>query len=562
MSDAPAPPPAHRAAASRRATRATLAAVLLAAAALRLAGNSYGLPQAYAPDEVAKVETARALVASDFAHPPAQPSFLYYSLFVIAQAADLLGPALRTHGWVDAARFPAGHPALAIWLGRCYLALLGALTAWVVYRLARELAGRAAGVLAAAVYALAPLPIAAAQYLKEDTPLALFAAAALHLAARSVRTGRRGHLLRAAGAAGVAAAAKYPGAGAVLPVFAAAWLASPGASSRWRRTAAAAPAVLGVAALAFALVCPVLATRPLALLGGVGGQVRYLERGHHDGIAVSGRAHAFTFYLRRALGPGVGVPALAAAAGAVLWRHRRAQLALVAAWAVGYTAFAESMAAKPYPFYARYVLPAVPALAALAGVMLARLAALARERTARPAWRAAAAAALACALVPAAVRATAYAATALPDTRDRARAWALEHVPPGAVLWVSPYAPAIGPAPFEVRALDPARVTAALAAEPERQQWVMLVSFYYERYVENPRSRPELARQLGAALARRAAGATFANRWAACGYANPVVHVIPVSGRAPAAAAPVAARSPAPPGTSPARRSTGGRARG
>jgi len=503
-----------------------VAATLAAALAVRLAGNTYGLPHAYAPDEAAKAETARSLLARDFAHPTAQPSFLYYSLFVISTLAE---PARARVGSLDPRRFPPDYPLpFVIWLGRCFLAVLGTLTVWVVYRLGRELAGRGAGLSAAVVYAVAPLPIAATQYLKEDTPLALWATVALLLAVRAVRSGRRDHLLAGAAAAGLAFASKYAGAASVAIVLAAAALTP---ARRLRRVAADAVAVAGVFLLAFALVCPVLASRPQELLGSVGSQTRYLERGHHDGIAVSGPSQAFTFYLRRAVGPGLGWPALLAAAGGavVLWSRRRRAAALVLLWAAGYLAVAEAMPAKPYPFFARYVLPVAPPLAALAGVALAILIRMSRERWRAAAVRVAAALAAVLVLLPTTVSAAARAVTALPDTRDRAVAWALENVPPGAVLWMSPYSAPLGRARFEARPLDQAGLQEARRAQSERRHWVMLVSFYADRYLENPGARPQLSAFLSGLLDGAAGGATFRNRWVRFGYANPVVRVFPVT---------------------------------
>jgi 4-amino-4-deoxy-L-arabinose transferase-like glycosyltransferase len=513
------------------AHRLAVAAILAAALALRLAGNTYGLPHAYAPDEVAKIETARSLIGRDFAHPTTQPSFLYYSLFVITAIGDPVHGWLGRHGLVDARVFPPGDPLpFDIWLGRCFLAVLGTLTVWVVYRLGREIGGRATGTLAAAVYALAPLPIAATQYLKEDTPLALWTAATLLFAVRAQRSGRRDHLLAGAAAAGLAFASKYAGAAAVVIVLVAALVAPAASGRRVRRAATDIAAILGVFLLTFALACPVLATRPQELLGSVGSQTRYLERGHHDGIAVSGGSQAFTFYLRRAVGPGLGWPAfLAAAAGAaVLWRRRRGAAVLVGLWALGYAAVAEAMPAKPYPFFARYVLPAIPPLAALAGVAMAALAGAARARGRSPTARALAAVAATLVLAPLAVRAAAVAATALPDTRDQARAWVLANVPAGAVLWVTPYAPPIGPARFAVRPLDQERLGEARRARPGSEHWVMLVSFYTDRYLENPSARPHLSSFLGELQRGADGGPTFRNRWVAFGYANPVVRVFPV----------------------------------
>jgi len=529
--DRPAASPA-----ARRLASVAVALVLVGALALRLAGNTYGLPFPYAPDEVAKIDVARTLIERDFAHPPTQPSFLYYSLFVIVQVAEPLGSALSRHGWLDPRRFPAGDPVpFLIWLGRCFLAVLGTATVWLVYRLGRELAGRAAGMLAALVYAASPLAIAATQYVKEDTPLALWTTAALYFAARAVRRRRRDDLVLGGAASGLAFASKFSGVASVLVVLAAAALApaSVGAADRRRtgRRAADALAVVGSCVLAFVLACPVLATRPGMLLGGIGGQSSYLQRGHHDGIAVSGASQWFTFYLRRAIVPGLGWPALAAAvAGAVaLSRRNRGTAFLLVLWSLGYTAVAEAMPAKPYPFFARYVLPALPPLAALAGVALARLAALVRESRLTRARRLASAAtvvsALALVVAPAALRAV----TALPDTRDQARAWALANVPAGAVLWVSPYGPPIGPAPFEVRALDAQALANARRAQPARPQWALLVAHYYARHLEHPAARPELAGFLQRLLGQADAGVTFSNRWERFGYANPVVRVFPLA---------------------------------
>src|SRR6185436_3784668 len=129
-------------------------------------------------------------------------------------------------------------------------------------------------------------------------------------------------------------------------------------------------------------------------------------------------------------------------AGAILlFRRERKLAALLVVASAGFVAAAEAFPSKPYPFFARYVLPALPALAVLASVACARLAAVARADRHRSAARWAAIVALALLLVSPLVRSARFVAAMEPDTRDVARDWLRDALPDGARLLTTPYGP-------------------------------------------------------------------------------------------------------------------------
>ena len=134
--------------------------LLLFAGALviRLWGLSWGLPEFFSGDEVTKRDTALHFLQTGFVHPPDHPSFTYNTLFAIYSVANVFSDRWTLADY---------H-----YMGRLWMAVLGALTVVAVWRLGRRFdsSGRA-GVAAAALLAVLPLHTACSRYIKEDAPL-------------------------------------------------------------------------------------------------------------------------------------------------------------------------------------------------------------------------------------------------------------------------------------------------------------------------------------------------------------------------------------------------------
>ncbi len=211
---------------SRGRPTVALAAVLVAlaalAAALRLWGIRWGLPDAthllsYHPDEFHSLRGALALAAGD-----PNPHFFNYGslyLYLVAIAclwhdsvlgqADLLSALLKG---------TEAHAEMAAWIldARIVTVLCAVATVLVVFLAGKRLFGLWGGVAAGASLAVAPLHVLHSHYATVDVPLALFVALCVYVSiGLTQRRTWRGCLLAGA-AAGLAAGVKYNGGLVVL----------------------------------------------------------------------------------------------------------------------------------------------------------------------------------------------------------------------------------------------------------------------------------------------------------------------------------------------------------
>jgi hypothetical protein len=472
-----------------RPGRLGLVLVLLVAALLRLWHYDFDVGHAFEPDAPDKIGQARAVAEGDLVPLNwKQPYFLPYSAGALLAAVGAVAP-------VD--------DALAKRVMTLYMIALALGTIALVHRTAVA-AGESAGValVAAALLAVVPLDVVGSRYIKEDIPLMFWCQAALLFTVLVVERGRPRDHVAAGLTIGAAVATKWTGA-LLAPLFVAACLL--------RRTREPDPAargeLAGWAMVGLALIpSTALALNPMVLirsddfLAALRFQSQYSLSGHHDGTRVTPWAHLWTFYLRRALVPGLTLPVTAAfLAGCALLarRGRRAGLVLVAAWAaIDYLAF-EASPAKPYPFFARYLHPMTPAAVLLAAVALGRLrAALATRLAARTARLVAGAACAATIAVPLATT-VAIDAGLGDDTRLQARRWIEANLPPGArmVLDGANYSPPLHEPP-QAPGRRPAEVAVTLHRwRLDAIDYVVLTSFRWERFEAGGSLEAERARQ-------------------------------------------------------------------
>ncbi|HEY3759014.1 MAG TPA: glycosyltransferase family 39 protein [Solirubrobacteraceae bacterium] len=462
--------------ARRRARRArllvwgALALILALALGLRLWGIRQGLPYAYNSDEDAHfVPRAIGIFAAGwnphyFANPPAF-TYLLHFLF-----------ALSFGGAHGTSHTFATDPTAVFTLARAAAAILGTLAVWLLYLAGARLFDRGVALLAAALEAVAFLPVFYAHLALNDVPTLAPLTLSLLGTAGVLRSGRRRWYLLAGVGLGLGCATKYTAGIVLLPLLAAAaarYLDEP------RRGARVLVGLLltGVAALAAFLLA-----NPYAIL-----DFHNFKEGIAHQSAVSAEAEGklgaphesgIVYYLW-SFTWGLGwVPALAALGGAltVWWRERRLGWVLVPAPLL-YLFFMGGQGR----YFGRWLLPIFPIvclLAALFALQLARFAArlLTRvlagaRRTRRGARRPAPAGSetapparmrpKAAPLAP--PRALTVALTALlalalcaqgivysvhaglilsrADTRNLTRAWVVAHVPAGTRVVVEPLVP-------------------------------------------------------------------------------------------------------------------------
>jgi 4-amino-4-deoxy-L-arabinose transferase-like glycosyltransferase len=442
-------PPAKPRDAGRRWAWPALAFILLGGLALRLWGVREGLPFVYNIDEADHfVPHAVAMFSKHtlnphyFANPPAFTYLLHAVFAVYYGGADGATHAL------------ASDPRSVYTLARVVAALLGTLALWLLYLVGARLFSRAVGLLAAAIEAVAFLPVLYAHLALNDVPTLAPLTLSLLGSAGVLRKGRRrDHLLAGLGL-GLACASKYT-AGIVLVPYAAAllcgWLQErPAKRSPWPLAAKLTLALL--AALAGFLIA-----NPYALLD--------YSSFHHELVHQStlsaeaqGKLGAPTegglLYYLWVLTWGLGwAPALASLAGALaIWRHeRRVALMLVPAPVL----FLIFMGTEGR-YFGRWLMPILPLLCLLAAFsvvwLAARMLPLGRDEESGPSSELRSRG-----LVPSLLLGSLLVAGVLvqglvysihsgmvlsrADTRGLTRDWMLTHIPRGAKIVVEPVSP-------------------------------------------------------------------------------------------------------------------------
>ena len=411
----------------RRTALLLLAAILLGALALRLWNIDHGLPFAYNFDE-AEHFVPKAVGMFDGSLDPGyyeNPPALTYLLFAVF--------GVRFGGGAGLAADFAVDPEPAFLTARVVVALVGTLVVALAYWAGARFYGRRTGLVAAALMAVAFLPVFYSKHALNDVVTLAPVTAGLVGALLAYERGRWIDWALAGGAIGAAAATKYTAGAMLLVVALAAGLRFQRDRSELRRLLAG----LAVAGVAFAVLFVALA--PYTLLnfddarGEISGQSRQADTGKLGQHDVYG-----WFYYAGTLGWGFGWLPLAAALGgavaAVRDDWRRALLLLA------FPVFLYLFLGAQGRFFGRWLMPAYPMLCVLAGYGIVALAGALARRPRRAAAMVAAAAALACVQ---GVLASVHVDTVLgrEDTREQARRWIDANVPAGAPLVVEPFVP-------------------------------------------------------------------------------------------------------------------------
>ena len=403
-----------------------LLGVVGAALALRLWGIRHGLPFVYNPDElshfVPKAVTFHAEGHFDpgyYVNPPAFSYLLYVVFAVVFGGSD---------GVVDAF---AERPEDVFLAARVTAALVSAAAVAVLYCAGRRFFDRGVGLLAAAVLAVAFLPVHWSHQAVNDTPALLAVAAALLGSAGIFRLGRRRDYLLGGAAVGLAAATKYTAGILVLVVLGAALLHL----RRGRR-----PALLGLGLAGAAAVVAFIAGNPYALLapGDFWSGLTQLSVTPQGEVKLGQEGSGIVYYLW-ALTWGLGwIPLVAAAAGAVLLIVRRDPLALVLLPAPAVFVLFMGLQER---YFGRWLMPILPVLALLAGYAAA--AAVRWVASARPCAAPLAAVLAAASLLVQGLFFSVHGDLVLAreETRNATREWLLANVPARTRVVVEPTVP-------------------------------------------------------------------------------------------------------------------------
>jgi len=419
---------------ARRWAWAGLAAVLVGGLGLRLWGVRQGLPYVYNIDEAdhfvphaLEMFHKGTLDPHYFANPPA---FTYVLHFLFALSYGGARGVLHEF---------ALHPAAVYTLARAAAAVLGTAALWLLYATGARLFNRAVGLLAAAIEAVAFLPVFYAHLALNDAPTLAPLTLSLLGTAGVLRKGRaRDHLLAGVGL-GLACASKYTAGIVIVPLAAAVVARYLDAAPAAGRRALGGLALAGSSALLAFLIA-----NPYALLDY---SAFHAELVHQSTLSAEAQGKlgapkegGVAYYLW-SLTWGLGwVPALAALGGALtVWRAERRLWWLLVPASLLFLAFMGLQGR----YFGRWLLPIFPILCLLAGYFVVQLAGAAAGLVGGRALRGALAALLVAVLLAQGVIYSVHSGLVLSrtDTRTLTRTWMLAHIPAGAKIVAEPVEP-------------------------------------------------------------------------------------------------------------------------
>jgi hypothetical protein len=426
-----------------RSTALWLGLILAVAAALRLWSIQHGLPYSYNLDERAHfVPHAVAMTGGDlnpgyFINPP----LLTYMLAAYLSVIHLGG----VETWF------AQDPTAVFTAARVVTVVLGVATVAATFAAGRAWFGRNAGLVAAAIMAVAFMPVFYSRLALNDGPGMLPCALALWCSALVLRTGSRKALLAGGAAVGAAASLKYSDGAIVIALVAAAFL-SPALTFK---QALKYLSLAGLISLAFVIV-----TNPYLLVDwSVFTNDLDRQRKFASGPPLLGQPerNGWVYYVTSSSWAFGVLPGLLAFAGGVtlLVKGKRREALVLGSLIVLYYLYMGSQSR----FYARWMLPLYPALAILAAYALTQI----RQRVVFGAL-------VALTLIPITLTTVRNALVlGREDTRTITRDWLVNNVPRGTKVVFEPIAPTewYGVTPGGGPKADPARQWERWTRSPE-----------------------------------------------------------------------------------------------
>jgi len=203
-----------------RGDRLPLGVILALAILLRASGNLYDMPYGFHPDEGKYLNRATRMMSEGtlnpryFLNPPLYSYAILGSLYVLFGVQSAFGGVASRPDFI--ATLP---PPVAFWIARGLSALAGATTCLLLFLIGRRFGGELAGLLAAGFYAVAFLSVRDAHFAVNDIPMVCLLTLAFLYAVRLLEGGRTRDLVIGGLVAGLAAATKYNGAIALLPLL-------------------------------------------------------------------------------------------------------------------------------------------------------------------------------------------------------------------------------------------------------------------------------------------------------------------------------------------------------
>lgn len=485
------------------------ALIVAAGAALRFYGITFGLPDNFHPDEVPKVNAIMRMVDRDSWNPQyfLHPSLLLYSTYLMNCLLQFLG--------VDGT-----FRETAFLAGRVVSALAGTLSIAMTYAIGRRLFSTGVGTSAALLLAVFPLHVTCSRYLKEDALLTCVVLSCVLTTLIAVQSNRRWLLLVAGFLAGVTAGTKYSGILMVVVPGSAPWLAS----RSWKPDLSWLPwcvMAAGIAPLGFVCTTPFSVLDQPTFLKDFRAESNHMQNGHTNTIDAWSQLWMYHFW--RSILP--GMTTLTAIAGVVglgflVCRPRIEGLFIVGLVLLFYLP-SEFVKAKPAPQPERYIMPCLPFLALAIGELARQI-----GRVVSPRYGATLLTVVF--LAPALVRTSVLASEIHNDTRAQLRDWMRQNIAPGSKVFMDwkPYCPRFQEGEFNVEYIPRAKILVDLDVGDLKESgfdYLILSSFFYDRYFKQPESEPILRQRLRQVFDRVPVVAQFSSPAGAYGFHNPVL---------------------------------------
>jgi 4-amino-4-deoxy-L-arabinose transferase-like glycosyltransferase len=483
--------------------------IVVAGAALRFYGIDFGLPDNFHPDEVPKVNAIMRMVDQNTWNPQyfLHPSLLLYCTYFMNCLLQFIG--------VDGT-----FRETAFLAGRVVSATAGTLSIAMTYAIGRRLFSRSAGLSAAVLLAVFPLHVTCSRYLKEDALLTCVVLSCVLTTLIAVQSNRRWLLLAAGLLAGVTAGTKYSGILMAIVPGSAPWLASRSWKPDWRWFPWALTA-MAIAPLGFVATTPFSLLDSQEFLKDFRAESNHMQNGHTNTIDAWSQLWMYHFW--RSILPGMTtVTAVASVIGlGFLVRRPRIEGLFVVALVLLFYMPSEFVKAKPAPQPERYIMPCLPFLAIALGE-------LARNTGRYISPRYGALVLTLIVLAPALFRTTVLASEITDDTRVQLREWMRQNIPPGSKVFMDwkPYCPRFDDGEFNIEYIPRAKILVKLDIgdlKASGYDYLILSSFFYDRYFKQPEAEPILRQRLREVFDRVPVVTQFTSKGGAYGFHNPVL---------------------------------------
>lgn len=199
---------------------APIALILALSFALRIAGSQYDAPYRFHPDEHHYIDRAAMMIREGSLNPGYfnNPPLFTYAILLSLYTA--FGVRYLTGGVSSRTEFIATASASGLFeIARGLSALAGTATSLLLYLIGKRFGGELGGALSALFYAVAFLSVKDGHFATNDIPMVFLVTLSFFFAARLLEGARLRDLVLGGLTAGLAAATKYNGAIAIVPLL-------------------------------------------------------------------------------------------------------------------------------------------------------------------------------------------------------------------------------------------------------------------------------------------------------------------------------------------------------